>query len=421
MVELIKRWWLSPWLILISMVVGTLIGVKYETLAATLAPFGHLYLTLLQMCVLPIMITAIIAGLGNLLRSGKAGRYLKRMLGVYVLGLAVVATITLGISLTLNIGKHLSEKDKTAISIQLAKAEHTTKVLVAEQEEVKHDNKIVSFLGSIIPANVFAAMTKGQNLAVLFFCLALGLALGKSKAEGAMTTLKVVDSATDALLIVVGWTMYGLPIGLCCLLAGYVAQTGLAILAILFKLILLYCLMGVVLSLICSLIIWRRSGQPYLQCWLALKEPLMIAFSTRSSFAAMPATLKGLHEKLGMDKKSTDLLIPVGFMLNPIGSVMHYCLLAVFLCQLYGMPFGTEQFLISIVTSIAASIAVTGIPSIAALGIMTVVLNPLGLPIDVGIMLAAAVDTVADMIMTILNVHGNCAAATLIVDKGNSV
>jgi len=407
----------NPWTILISMLMGAIIGTLDKDLAHKIAPFGSLYLTLLQMCVLPIMITAVIAGLGNLFRTGKATTYLKRMLMVYMLGLSLVAVISLSTALLAKPGKQLSEHDKAVISTQLAKAQ-AVKVLEADESSTAaNTTKIVAFISNIVPSNVFAAMSKGQNLAVLFFCLALGIALGRSKAEGAGITLKILEATNSALLMVVTWTMYILPLGLCCLLAGYIAHTGLSIILVLLQLVILYVLMGLVMAIVYSLIIWQRTGQPYWQIWIALKEPLLIAFSTRSSFAALPSTLTSLHEKLGLDKQSVDLQVPVGIMLNPLGSVVHYCLVAVFMSQLYGISFGSEQFIMTMITAVAASIAATGVPSIAALGILPMVLNPLGLPADVGMLLVAAVDTFADSIITVLNVHGNCAATTLITDR----
>lgn len=406
----------NPWIILLSMAAGIIIGNTHQDLAMALSPLGNIYLTLLQMCVLPIMITAVIVGLGNLFRTGKAALYLKRMIVIYGLGLCLVAVISLSIALLTKPGKQLTQGDKTIISEQLAKAE-TAKALEVEAKPNKTMGKIADFIANIVPANIFAAMSQGQNLAVLFFCLALGVALGKSKVEGANIILKVLEAANEALLMIVTWTMYGLPFGLCCLLAGYIAQTGLSVLVVLIKFILLYALISLIIMLINSLIIWRRSGHRYLQTWLALKEPLLIAFSTRSSFAAMPATLTNMHKKLKMDKQTVDLLVPVGIMLNPMGSVAHYCLVAVFMSQLYGLPFGLEQFMITIVTSIGASIAATGVPSIATLSLLPMVLNPLALPINVGMVLVAAVDTVTDTIVTMLNIHGSCATAALVADK----
>lgn len=408
---------INPWVILLSILMGTFIGVTNKPLATLLAPFGNLYLTLLQMCVLPIMIAAVIGGLGNLFRAGKAARYLTRMIGVYALSLFLAAVATLLISISTQIGSQLSKADKSAISKQLAKTE-TAKVIDSEYDTTPDlAYKIAKSVSNIVPSNVFAAMSKGENLAVLFFCLALGVAIGKSRAEGAGIFLKVLESTSEALLTIVGWTMYALPFGLLCLLAGYVGHTGLGILITLFKVILLYTAVILALLIVSSIIIWRRTGKPYLQTWIALKEPLIIAFSTRSSFAAMPAALRGLHNKLGMDKQAVDLVMPVGIMLNPAGSVSHYCLVAVFLSQLYGLPFGGEQFVITTFTAIGASLAATGVPSIVALGLLPIVLNPLGLPIDVGMILVAAIDTLVDPLMTMLNIYGNCAAATLVIDK----
>lgn len=407
----------NPWLIIGSMALGGYLGVTHRQLATKIAPFGELYLALLQMCVLPIMITAVIIGLGKLVQMGKAVQYFKRMAGVYLSGLVVVSIIVLLLGTWIAPSKHLTEKDKAVLSEQLANINDVQVIDIDKPAAAKPENKLFAFIQDLVPNNIFAALSKGQNMAVLFFCLILGIALGKSRIETTQPVFSMLESSRDALLKIVGWTIYALPFGLCCILAGNTSAKGVHILMVLSKLVILYYLFALILMLIFSLIIWRFSHYGYRQCWKAMKEPLIIAFSTRSSFAAIPSLLKNLHEKLAIDEQSANLLVPVGVLLNPLGSVMHYSLAAIFITQLYGQSLNLELFIITIISTICASIAAAGIPTIATLGLLAIVLEPLNAPISVAIMLFAMLDSFIDPIITLLNVHGNSAAAIFILRK----
>lgn len=411
----IKAFLHNPWIIMGSMALGGYIGVTHGQLAAQIAPLGELYLALLQMCVLPIMITAVIIGLGKLVQTGKAIQYFKRMTGVYISGLIIVSIIVLLAGIWIAPSKHLTEQDKAVLSEQLANTEDVQIIDINKQKPAHTENKLFGFIQDLVPSNIFAALSKGQNMAVLFFCLILGISLGKSRVENTHSVFSMLEGIRDALLTIVGWTIYALPFGLCCILAGNTSSRGIHILMVLSKLVILYYLFAVVLMLFFSVIIWRFSNYSYWQCWKALKEPLIIAFSTRSSFATIPSLLKNMHEKLAIDEQSANLLVPVGVILNPLGSVMHYSLAAVFITQLYAISFSPELFIITIISVICASVAAAGIPTIATLSLLAIVLEPLGAPINVAIMLFAMLDSFIDPVITLINVHGNSAAAIFIL------
>jgi len=411
----IQRWLLSPWIILPSIVGGAAIGLLNAPLATLIAPFGEIYLKLLQMCVLPLMITAVITSLGNMLHTGEAKVYIKRLFIIFALALIVASAVGIASGVIFNPGTHLSDNAKTVLSEQITETEKLTKT----KTTVTPDNNFINFIHDIVPNNIFYAISNGQSLSILFVCVLFGIALGKTPLTSAQTTLTVLDSVYTSFLKIIDWIMYGLPLGLCFLFAGYISQIGWPILAALAKLIIVMTVGSLLLIIVSSIIVWRYTTCSYFQSLQALKTPLLIAFSTSSSFAALPTTLSSLQNNLKLNKSMTDLVVPLGITLNQQGGTLHFALTAIFIAQVYGHALLPIELLLTLITSIFAAISISGIPLIAGVSMFALVLEPLGLPAVVGIILLTAIEPIIDPLLTVVNVYGNCAAAALVAHHTN--
>jgi len=403
----LKNLVLSPWVILASIITGISTGLFLPGTAGYLSPVGEIYLKLLQMCVLPVMITAVVTSLGNVLQKGDAAIYLKRLVIVFAIGVALASTLGVVAGVIFAPGAHLTDSAKATLSGVIAHTEQLDQPLLAA-------SGLMGFLHNIVPSNIFYALSNSQNLPTLFFCVLFGLALGLAPGQQAKDTLTLLGSIYDSCLKIISWVMLGLPIGLFCLFAGYIGEIGWPIFLALGKLIVIMLIVSVVLMAVFSMIVWRKTNFTYWQSLRALKTPLLIAFSTSSSFATMPATLWALQNNLKLDKDKTDLVIPLGSTLNQQSGAMHFALAAVFIAQLYGYHLSVAALLLIAFTSIFASIAASGIPGIAAATMFALVLEPLGLPTTVGIILLTAIEPIIDPLLTMVNVYGNCAAATLV-------
>lgn len=128
-------------------------------------------------------------------------------------------------------------------------------------------------------------------------------------------------------------------------------------------------------------------------------------------------SLRSVHENLGRERQGGGLVVPLGITLNPQGNVLHFSIAAVFVAQLYGQSLAWEQIGVVVVASVLTSVAASGAPGVAALGMLTLVLEPLGLPAAVGLILLTAIDPIVDPLLTAANVHATCASATLIAEK----
>jgi Na+/H+-dicarboxylate symporter len=221
-------------------------------------------------------------------------------------------------------------------------------------------------------------------------------------------------------LKLIEWLLYALPLGLLSLLSAQIAEAGLGIFVAMLKLILLINA-AVLISLVAgNFIIARKTGRPYFTVLRQLLESLLIAFATKSSFASIPSALSAM-QKLGMNRGTTDLVIPLSVSLNPIGNVHYYTISAIFIAQLYDVSIPPSAMVTFLIGGVLAAVAGSALPSAAAIGVISILLEPLGLPVGSAVILILAIDPFLDPATTALNVHGSCVAASLVDDgAGNS-
>jgi proton glutamate symport protein len=224
----------------------------------------------------------------------------------------------------------------------------------------------------------------------------------------------LTDALFQAFFGIISWVMYLLPFGLFCLVAGQIAQTGVDILFAMMKFVLL--VYGFSTSvLIGSAIIISLTTKIYpFKVILALRESLLIALGTQSTFAAMPSAIKGLSEGLGVDHKLVNLLIPLGAVIARYSMIIVYAIAASFAAQLYQIALDISDYGLIILLSVLAAVAGAGTPGIVSLAMITIVFLPIGLPSSAIIVLLLAVNPIIEPITTMANVSSNCAATAVI-------
>jgi Na+/H+-dicarboxylate symporter len=405
---------LSPWATGVAIVLAVCLGLWLPQLSLGIKPLGDLYLGLLQMCSLPLVICGVVSSIGRILRDGQSKRYLGRLVVVVIGGLFITAALAILLGLVFQPGSGLSTEASQTLG-RLLSASELQGVGGAHNKQVS----FVDFMSSAVPRNIFAALSQGNQLPILFFSIVLGIALGVTGMSDSKPALDSFEATFDALLKLIEWLLYALPFGLLSLLAAQIAEAGLGIFVAMLKLILLLNA-AVVISLIAgNFIIARRTGQPYFTVLRHLLDCLLIAFATKSSFAAIPSALSAMQH-MGLSRRTTDMVIPLSVSLNPIGNVHYYTLSAIFIAQLYGVAIPASALLTFLVGGVLAAVAGSALPSAAAIGVISILLEPLGLPVGSAVILIVAIDPFIDPATTVLNVHGSCVAASLVSDKAGT-
>ncbi|MCX5516004.1 hypothetical protein C3941_04780 [Kaistia algarum] len=372
-------------------------------------PIGHVYLRLLQMCVIPLLFTAVVTSLGKLFSDGSARRYVARLLVLMALGMALAGGMGLVLGEWGQPGAELQQQARQVIGEVIARAEATGQTLQSGGSA-----SIVDMAVGIVPDNIFVALSSGNMLAILFFAVLFGVALGSIDKEKSERAIGLFESLYDAFIKIIGWLMYALPFGLFCLAYSQISAIGVPILIAMTRLVLLIYAGCLALIVIAYLVIWWRTGGSIWRSVSALREAVFVAFGTSSSFAAVPAALRGLKRDLGIDRNVVDLVMPLGITLNPPGSVFHFAIATMFLANLYGVHLDAGQIAFVLVASILAGAAASGAPGAAALSMISLILIPLGLPVEVAIILLVAIDPIVDPALTIVNVLTNAATTAML-------
>lgn len=406
-------WLLSPWLIFSSIFFGAFIGFFDKELANQLLPFGMLFLKLLQMLVLPMLVTAVISGLANLFVSGIKANQVARLVLFLLIGLTIASGIGLLLGVIGQPGGGLQHEAQVTLGKTITQTEHSA--IMDEHSRVQPPS-MFNYIQAMIPENIFYSLGRGDTLAILFFSLLTGISMGMVSTEANKTALLVVNAFYEIFLSIIGWMMYVLPFGLLCLFAGQIAHVGMDIVWATAKLIEYIYISCIATMIVYSLIIWWKLKHrlSYLETLSGLRQPLVVALATASSFATIPAALGALKNNLKVDENVSDLVIPLGMTVNPPASVLQFAISSVFIAQIYGTQLGFNQLGIIFIGAILASLASSSAPSIVALSMIAMILDPLGLPSSVAVILLVAIDPVVDPIITALNVQANCALAVVV-------
>ncbi len=409
----------SPWSILVSLGISAFVGVMFKDVASALRPFGQMYLYLIEMTVIPIIISAVISSVAGLAKSTGIREFLLRMIIVFVLmlmGAALLGTIG-GVIGGPGTGLDEQTRDTLGSIVKSGQSQYAPDLELSLSKPVERQKQggIVDFLVNMVPRNIFEALSTGSALELILFSIIFGVAIGVLGPKYGESLIGIFDGLFKAFQKIIAWLMVALPFGLICLLADQIASTGFQILVAMVKFILVFYAVGLIVFFLDVLIIWRRSRQRLGKVMKALLDPIVVSFVTRSSFAALPTAIRSLTQHLGFYERSTNLFFSLGVTIGRFGNIIYFAIAAIFVSQLYGAQLQFAQLAIVVLGSLFAGIATAGASGIATLSLLSIVLGPLGLPLEAVMIIFIAIDTIADPLRTTLIILTNMAANTLIV------
>jgi proton glutamate symport protein len=426
-----------PAAILMAVVIGVVIGLYnapisralgISNFAGIIAIPGQIYLFYLQMTVIPIIITAIASSLGNLMRNKSSKGLIKKIVAVFLIGICITAFagVLMGA-----LGKPGAGLDKNTYELLTDLISGDTggigNGLEVSLSGAIDANKaktggISSFLINMVPSNIFTAFSQGSTMAIVFFSIVLGIALGFIKDDSASLLINWLTAFFEAFQKLVSSSLYALPFGLICLMAGQIAQVGVQIFLAMSKFIILFCIGTMILFILGTIIIWIRSGiKNPLKVLSMLFEPVMLAFATRNSMATLPSSIICLTKKMGFDAPSVNLTLPMGMTLGRFGNVFYFGIAVFFVAQIYGVNLNFMNYITIFFGIILAGTATAGASGIVTLSLISIALTPLSLPAEAILVIFMAIDAIIDPFRTLLLVYSNIVAATVIAERADPV
>ena len=410
----------NPWLILASIVLGGFFGYYERPYARMLGPYGDLYLELLKMFVLPYLLVAVIVSVGTLLGDKAAVHYVRRIIIVSLVGLCLAGAVGAAVSLVVKPGGGFSETQRSALGAIIGKTGNSSNdleiSLAHPQAQAEELPVAARAIGSAIPSNIFASLSDGDALKVLFFAILFGVGLGKLPDDKRAILLEPLTAASDVCLLLMRWFTYPLPFALFAMAAAQLSRFGLGTLVALKGFVLAQVAASIALFVLGTLLICLRLGKSPFSVILALEEPIFMAFGTRSSLACIPATVVAMTQNLGLQLIGARLVVPLVVTLVRFGPACYYAVCTIFITELYGRDLGTAEIAFVVLGSVLAAIASIGTTSALTITFVSLICGPLRLPFDAAVLLFIAADAIVDPFRTVSIVYGNCAATAWVVE-----
>ena len=369
------------------------------------------------MTVFPIVLSAIIASLAGLMKSKHFSQLILRFVFVFVIFYLLSSLAGILAGTVFNPGEGMSYEAQEILGQTVNKESDEIEVTLSAPTEKVLEKSILNFLADIVPDNIFKALAEDKKIQVVLFAILLGIAVGLLQGRMGVYLTDISKGVMEAFHVIMDWLLYLLPLGIISLLATQIAGIGLEILLVMGRFILTFFSAGFILIIINTVIIWKRSNERFFYVLKALIDPIVISLVTRNSFATLPTAIDTMDKKLKFYQSTSKLIIPFGTTVGRFGNILYFSLSAVFVAQLYGLELGSKQYVMIVIGSIFAGIATAGATGPATISVLSLLLVPLGLPIQAMLTVFIAIDAIIDPMRTLLIVHTNMAATSLVAER----
>ncbi len=387
---------------------------------------GDLFIRALKMIIVPLIASSIIAGISSLTGFDGFRRLGLKTLAFYAITTLLAASSGLLIVNTISPGL-VEGKPNTALQELFLANEAETETSAKERftaDRLHQASTNDNILERMLPTNIMAASTdNGQLLGVLVFSLLVGIAITQLPANKGDPLRLSFQSLNDVMIKITQWIMITAPIGIFGLMLHTVYTMGPSIfehLGIYFFTVLLalgvhmFIILPFLLRIIGNVNPWRH--------FRAMRTALLTAFSTASSSATLPVTMRCIQEHAGVSKKTASFTLPLGATVNMDGTALYECIAVIFVAQVMGVELTLAGQALIVLSALITSIGVAGIPSASLVAIL-IIMKTTEIPgAEAAILTLFAVDRLLDMSRTAVNVFGDsCAAVVIAKSEGENV
>ncbi len=396
--------------ILLGMFLGFIVGASFyylEFLPQVLNDFfatyifnlgGSIFINLLKMLIIPLVFFSLVSGISSLTSMKSLGNITVKTISLYLGTTAIAVSLSLMIASIFKPGAGYSSE-------------------IAPPDKLPEGQGLYETILGIFPSNILEAMAQNQMLAVVFFSILFGIALNKTNhlTGNFSSAFEKLNTVFMQLVIMI---ISFAPIGVFCLIGKFVITDGLNIFQEAFKyVVLLISVLFLHVFITYSLILKVFTNLSITTFYRKMKEVAIFAFSTSSSAATIPVTLKTVQNDLGVNKNVSSFVVPVGATINMDGTAIMQGMATVFIAQMSGIDLTLIQYVQVVILAVVTSIGTAAVPSAGTITLV-IILQQFGLPLEaIGIILA--VDRILDMIRTSVNVTGDAAVACVVANSEN--
>ncbi|HCY82287.1 MAG TPA: dicarboxylate/amino acid:cation symporter [Xanthomarina gelatinilytica] len=359
---------------------------------------GQIFMRLIQMVMIPLIFASIISGIVSN-TSDNLKTFGLRLFLYFVFTTTVAIIIGLSITLLMKPGEYV---------LSLGGFPESGEKQILPTEQANLIDNIPMAISNLIPNNPLESILMGEMLGVVIFTIIIGIAITQLKDVTAQPIIRFTEAIQKICMIVVSWAMKLVPYAVFGLMGALLSRIGIGIflgLGYYMSVVIIGLLILMSFYLLLVLFVGKKNPFKFLK---AIKEPQLLAFSTASSAAVMPVSMKTAEENLKIPSNISDFVIPIGATINMDGTALFQCVTTLFMAQAYGIELSLINLILISATVIAASIGTPAIPGGGVI-ILATVLQSAGIPAD-GLIVIIGIDRILGMFRTVVNVTGDLTA-----------
>ncbi len=400
----------------VGLVLGLIVGIAIvssgsasaRAAAETLEPIGTMWVNAIRMTIVPLVVSLLIAALGAESRSNVAGRLGVRAIVLFVVMLGGVAVLGILLGPIVMGGLHIDPA--SAASLRASAASSTAQPTLPG---------FSSWLVALVPANPIKAAADGAMLPMIVFAVVFGVALSRLAPAVRVPTAALFRGFADAMLILVKWVLALAPIGVFVLAMGLALHLGTNLAGAVAFFLIAHCAVLLVIGALLYVAARVGGGVPLGQFARATLPAQIVALSTRSSVASLPAMIDGAQRVLRIPPEVVGVVLPLGVSLFRVNTPASWIISGLFVGKLYGVSLSAGAVATIGIASIPMSLSVPGIPS-GGLFILAPLFVAVGLPVE-GIGILIALDAIPDVFKTVVIVTGHMASTSILSRRGGVV
>lgn len=405
--------------IIIGLIGGLIVGLALiifnlpsDWVIDFIKPIGTIFMRLLKMIAIPMVLVSLLLGILSLRDVSRLSAIGLRTIAIYFI--TTILAISTGLALVNVIKPGLRTPEELRNNLRTLYEENTSTTLVTTPV----DQPVLQPLVDMVPENIFLAFsTNTAILQVVFFTLLLGVAFMKAKSSAPFVPL--LESANTTILKLVDIIMLMAPVGVFALMLSMLVETSgsdankaielmQSLLWYSFTVILG---LSLVVGLVYVTLLKLFTKVPLAKFFKSIRAVQLLAFSTSSSNATLPLTMKRCEEELDVPKEISSFVLPLGATINMDGTSLYQGVAAVFIAQIMGIDLSLFDQIMIVFTATLASIGAAGVPG-SGLIMMVIILQAVGIPVE-GLAIILAVDRILDMFRTVVNVTGDTVVALI--------
>lgn len=405
MINFLKK----PKAVVFAFILSAIIAIYLPQVAKTLEKPGDMYLAMLQMCVMPLLMVSIIGAIARVVSTKTNDNTTLVFLMKYTGFAFVLVVMAILIAEVFKAGYPIADNPDF---LQLGSSgENSQPIFVTVNDPLEKTQSIVDLFRSIFTNNIFVSLKDSLILQVILFSVFVGAAAGHIEDDKKKVFLDFIDAGNAIFKRLIGWITAFLPLGIICIFSFKFLNFSPEIFSIFLNAMIILLSSMFFIIFVLNLFIAKKLGIGYFKVFSHIKEVLVVSASTGSPIATMPTYMKALSENLNFDREKVDLFVPLSIALYRFGNVFYFGFVAVLTAQIFAIPLGLYEYINVVVLVFFAGFAAVS-SGIVNIGMLAMILSPIGVPSSLAITLFSAIDPIIDPIRTMFTMYINLFCAT---------